>query len=134
MRLLIKLTVVTMLCTASPVGAQEMDSTAVAPPPDLVILPIVNYSERMGAHDVLLPTLHARLAETGLDFVTSEELRPFLRQNRIRSRGWVGRSDAQAIAEHTGARYLLLGSWDVFRTEVDPEVGFSLRVLDLESL
>jgi len=134
MRLLIKLAAVTVLCTASPVGAQETDSTAVSPPLDIVILPIVNYSERMEAHEVLLPRLHYRLEEVGLAFLTSEELRPFLRESRIRSRGWVGRNDAQAIAEHTGARYLLLGSWDVYRTEIDPEVGFSLRVLDLESL
>jgi len=114
--------------------AAQADTVAAAPPPDMVILPIVNYSEVSEAHTILVPRLHRGLTRQGLTFITAEVLRPTLRRNRIRSLGWIGREHAETIARITGARYLLLGSWDVMRIGEDPEIGFSLRVLDTQSM
>ena len=103
-------------------------------PPEFLILPVVNYSEKGEAHAQLLPRLHEILHRMGVTFQTSDELRPLLRKHRIRSRGWVGLEAARILRRETLAQYLLLGSWDVFRTESNPEIGFSLRILDLEHM
>lgn len=105
-----------------------------APPPDILILPVVNYSEKGEAHTLLIPRLHANLDRLGFTFLSSEELRPLLREHRIRSRGWAGLEGARILRRETLAKYLLLGSWDVFRTEINPEIGLSLRILDLEHM
>lgn len=103
-------------------------------PPDFLILPVVNYSEKGEAHTLLMPLLEENLERMGQTYVTSDELRPLLRKYRIRSRGWVGLEAAGILRRETKAKYLLLGSWDIFRTGINPEVGFSLRILDLEHL
>lgn len=114
-----------------------VEATAAVPdtvPPDFVILPVVNYSEKGEAHEFLVPRMHEHLDLAGVTYLTSDEIRPLLRKFRIRSRGWVGLEAARILRRETQARYLLLGSWDVFRTEFNPEIGFSLRILDLEHM
>ncbi len=101
-------------------------------PPQYLILPVVNYSEKSEAHILLSPRLHENLDRLGITYLTSDALRPLLREHRIRSRGWAGLEGARILYRETLARYLILGSWDVFRTEVNPEIGLSLRILDLE--
>ncbi len=103
-------------------------------PPEFLILPVVNYSEKAEAHTLLTPRLHHYLDQLGVNYRTSDELRPLLREHRIRSRGWIGLEGAGILHQETQARYLLLGSWDILRMEINPEIGLSLRVLDLESL
>jgi len=122
-------------CSSEAQGRQSFaDSSLLALQADMAILPIANYSERTEVHSVLLPRLHRDLAGVGISYITSDQLRPFLREHRIRSQGWVGKAAAATIAQQTGVKYLLLGSWDVLRTEPDPEIGFSLRVLELEHM
>lgn len=103
-------------------------------PPEFLILPVVNYSEKVEAHNLLTPRLHHYLDQLGVTYRSSDELRPLLREHRIRSRGWIGLEGAGILHQETGAKYLLLGSWDILRLETNPEIGLSLRVLDLESL
>jgi hypothetical protein len=125
----------TGLCWCQAYGREPAPDSALAvSQADMAILPIANYSGKMEAHTVLLPRLHENLTKLGVSYVTSDELRPFLRKSRIRSRGWVGKAAARTIAEKTGIKHLLLGSWDVFRTEADPEIGLSLRILELENM
>jgi hypothetical protein len=102
--------------------------------PALLIMPIVNYSEKGEAHEFLAPRLHAGLDSLGVIYQTSDRIRPLLRQHRIRSRGWIGADAAQILHRETQARYILLVSWDVFRTASNPEIGLSLRILDLTTL
>ncbi len=103
-------------------------------PPEFLILPVVNYSEKVEAHNLLTPRLHHYLDQLGVTYRSSDELRPLLREHRIRSRGWIGLEGAGILYRETKAKYVLLGSWDILRTETNPEIGLSLRVLDLESL
>ncbi len=111
------------LSSASPDGGQV----------DLAIVPFANNTGQSAAHTMLMPLLEKHLAERGLRFVGSDSLRPMLRHNRVRSRGWISRRGAELVGNASGARYLLLGSWDVLQTEGPVEVGVSLRVLDLSS-
>ena len=101
---------------------------------DLVILPVANHTGLAAAQAELEPILEQALAARGWRLLTSGELRPVLREFRIRSRGWIGSEAAKRVSDHTGARYLLLGSWDIFRQGEHPEVGFSLRLLDTATM
>ncbi len=114
-----------------PVRGQDAAATD-SLPPDFLILPVVNYSEKGEAHTLLMPRLYENLDRLGVTYLSSDELRPLLREHRIRSRGWAGLEGARILHRETLARYLLLGSWDIFRTEINPEIGLSLRILDLE--
>lgn len=118
----------------APVHGQEAAAVTDSLPPEFLILPVANYSEVGEAHTELVPRLHESFDRIGVSYMTSEELRPLLRKHRIRSQGWIGMEDARILRRETLARYLLLGSWDIFRTEVNPEIGLSLRVLDLENM
>ncbi len=119
-----------VMLIAGTVCGQETPAEKV--PPEFLILPVVNYSEKGEAHALLLPRLHRYLDRIGASYVTSDELRPLLRKYRIRSRGWIGLEAARTLRRETGARYLILGAWDVFREGSNPEIGLSLRVLDLD--
>lgn len=114
--------------------ALGLSTAASAQESDLAILPIANHTGLAAAPAQLEPLLEQALAARGWKFITSGELRPILRENRIRSRGWIGREAARRVSDQTGTRYLLLGSWDVFREGDHPEVGFSLRLLDTATM
>ena len=115
-------------------GACAQETSDAKERPDFLILPVVNYSEKGEARTQLLPRLHEYLDRIGTTYLTSEELRPLLRKHRIRSRGWIGLEAEKTLRRETGASYLMLGAWDVFREGANPEIGVSLRILDLESL
>jgi TolB-like protein len=102
--------------------------------PLLAILPFANNTGDPDAAEIFVPALHGALGRSRVTYLTAASLRPLLREQRIRSRGWIGRRGAEIIAAETGVRYLLLGSWDVLRRDGNVEAGFSLRVLDLESM
>jgi hypothetical protein len=122
---------------AAPCAAQGVPAVAETAGADttavLAILPFANNTARGDADSLYTVLLHRLLAERGVAFIPSAELRPALRSRRIRSRGWIGREGMELLVAETGARYLLLGSWDVYRDSGNPEVGFSLRVLDTEA-
>lgn len=120
------------------------DTTAVVRPdatgsptdfaPDMIVLPPANHTQLPEAAALMEEVLYRHLRRTGLSFLNVEAVRPILRAHRIRSRGTIGRDDAELLAGVTGARYLVLVSWDVFKTADNPEVALSMRVLDLRSM
>ncbi len=133
--LLIVLSALVIQCVQPPTGfGQEVAGLDPDPVYGLVVLPFANNALDSRVHDALETPLLGCLEAEGFTVFSSQEIRPFLRQNRIRSRGWIGREAAVLIAEETGARFALLGSWDVFRTDGNPELGFSMRILDLKHM
>jgi len=100
----------------------------------IAIMPFANNTLDYRVAVVLEAWVPSLLEKNGLAVMTAQEIRPILRKHRIRSRGWVGFKDAQMIRNETGADFLLLGSWDVLKNVVNPEIGFSMRVLDLEHM
>lgn len=132
-----------ILMAAMPVSGQTVpaDSPASAAvaladtvPAEFLVMPPVNYSEKGEAHALLLPLLYRNLENLGVTFTPSEDLRTLLREYRIRSRGWIGLEAARILRRETHAKFLILVSWDIFRQEENPEIGLSLRVLDLENM
>ena len=116
---------------SQPTSGQDSGTSSI---PDLVVLPFANNTLDSRVHEALEIPLLDNLQAEGLTVLSSQDIRPFLRKHRIRSRGWIGLKAAGLLARETGAKFALLGSWDVFRTEGNPEVGFSMRVLDLEHM
>jgi len=128
-----------ILLTALPLAGVATSAVAgqVAPAdttaPALAILPFADNANRSDADSLLTTTLHRLLTDNGLAYVPARDLRPLLRHHRVRSRGWISRRGMKLVASETGARHLLLGSWDVFRDAGNIEFGVSLRVLDVET-
>ncbi len=110
------------------------ETTTAAGPYKVAMVPFANYTDHSQARDLLEPRLVAGLREGGLTVVTSADLRPLLRQHRIRSQGMIGRAEAVILTRELDLDYLLLGSWDVLGEGGNPELGCSVRVLDLQSL
>lgn len=106
---------------------------AAATPPAVGILPLANHTGQLDALDSVIGRLHAELAGHGITFVSSMELRPLLRQHRIRSVGEIGNAAAAVVAAEMGVAYLMLGSLQV-HDELAQEVALSLRVLDARNL
>lgn len=122
-----------MLVVPSVVAATVVDETG-APLVDLVVLPFANNTLDSRVHEILEAPLLEILRQQGLQVMSSRDVRPLLREHRIRSRGWIGRRAAAQVAVGTGAKHALLGSWDVFRSDGNPEIGLSMRILDLEHM
>jgi len=115
-------------------GFAVQPESAVPDTVDLAVVPFANNTGQSDAHALLMPRLERLLTERGLTLVTSGELRPLLREHRVRSRGWIGKHGARLIGRETGTGFLLLGSWDVLKTSGNLEIGVSLRILDLENM
>lgn len=122
--------------TAGPVRAQVAvgaDSTDTGRP-TVAILPFANHTGIPEAADLYMEALHGALGAHRVSYLTALSLRPVLREHRIRSRGWIDRRGAKIIAASTGVDYLVLGSWDILSEGANPEVGFSIRVLETASM
>jgi|GEM_PF-1494606 len=134
-RFILLVTLLSLVLLVGP-GRTCVAQTSVAPVDStrLAIVPFANNTGQGEAHALLMPTLERLLRDRGHDLVTSGELRPLLREHRVRSRGWIGKLGAQLIGDRTGVRFLLLGSWDVLKTQGNIEIGVSLRVLDLDRM
>ncbi len=100
----------------------------------VAIMPFANNALDLRVGAVLETKVSGMLEKQGLAVKTAQDIRPILRKNRIRSRGWVGLKNAQMIREETDVDFLLLGSWDVLRNDANTEVGFSMRMLDLNRM
>jgi hypothetical protein len=98
------------------------------------VLPFANYTGTSHAVTTIVPLIYRELYQHGIDYITSDSLRPTLRQHRIRSVGKIGGDDARSIKESTGATILLTGSLDVYREEGNPDVAISLRFIDIEQM
>jgi len=100
----------------------------------IVVLPFANLTGRQAAFERILPEFYDRLGTLGAEVVDHEEVRPLLRQHRIRALGEIGRGDARLLRQETGARLAILGSLDIYQPDRSLEVNVSARVLDLETL
>lgn len=118
-------------CQTMPASPLEYESDEQVP--RLGVLPLANYSGRMEAIEVLVPGIYERVQATGVKFLTAEDLRPLLREYRIRSIGRIGAGGAVLIRWKTGVNYLLLGSIDIYDDQ-SLEVGISLRILNARTL
>jgi hypothetical protein len=103
-------------------------------PPPILVLPFANLTGMSEGASMLSPRFYERLEGTEVRFVSDEELRPLLREHRIRSRGEIGSQDAEILRSRTGARAALLGSWDIYEPGENPEVAVSARLLDLDAM
>ena len=119
-----------LVLLAFPGGRGQADEL----PGQLAVAPFAVHTQGLAHTPELNALLEDVLTGMGIPHNSAEDLRPVLRLHRIRSRGAIGRQGARLIAEATGARYLLLGSWDVYSREEFAEVALSLRLLDLSTL
>lgn len=100
----------------------------------IAMLPMVNQSGDAQATEAVIPIITETLKTSGIGIITPEELRPILREHRIRAVGMIGRSGAEAIASELGVAYLLIGSLDFYRSGDNPALGFSLHLVHIPEL
>jgi hypothetical protein len=93
------------------------------------VLPLKDYTNNSHAHEPIIAAIYASLEEQGIRFVSSEELRPILRRNRIRVAGSISPDDAAAIGSAVEVDLLMVGSIDFFRDIQNLECGLSLRLV-----
>ena len=100
----------------------------------VAVLPFVNNTASVRAIRVVSPILDKALLSHGFNILSSDSLRNVLRQYRIRTNGMINASDGKRVLEATGLAYLVVGSVDIFEENATPEIGISVRILDLESM
>jgi len=101
---------------------------------EIAVLPFANYSGSIRAIRTIAPMLDTTLMELGFKILPSDSLRGVLRENRIRTNGMINAADGEKIRQATGLDYLLVGSVDIFEEASAPEVGISIRILDLSRM
>jgi len=100
----------------------------------VAVLPMANYTDDPGLLDLVVPQINDGFRSVTTRLFTADELRPTLRQYRIRAVGAIDAQGARAIASRADVNYLLLGSIDVYASGQVPEAGISLRLLHVESM
>jgi len=126
---------VAILASSMPACAPTGRGESETPPPSvLAVFPFANLTESGGAAGLIVPPLCARLAAQGFSCISDKDLRPLLRKRRIRSGGMPTGEDLALIGRQIDAQAILLGSIDFFREDGNPELGMSIRILDLSSL
>lgn len=96
----------------------------------IAVLSPLNHTENREAYSLTVDLLNRDLAEHNLDAVTSEQLRPILRRNRIRSTGQISVDDAKIISESGNITTILIPSIDFYNASTyNPEFGMSLRIV-----
>ena len=65
----------------------------------VAIMPFANNALDLRVGAVLETKVSGMLEKQGLAVKTAQDIRPILRKNRIRSRGWVGLKNAQMLRE-----------------------------------
>jgi hypothetical protein len=65
--------------------------------------------------------------------MSHEELRPVLREHRVRVVGEIGRTGMDVIATETGARLAIVGSIDIYEPDRSFEILISARLVDLQT-
>jgi hypothetical protein len=120
---------IALLLHGAPATAQ--DGSAPADSLDLIVLPFANYTGRYEALGSVLPVFYSELESRGFRVVSHEELRPILREHRVRVVGEISRAAMEILAGDTGARLAVVGSIDVYEPGGSFEVMISARVVDL---
>lgn len=125
-----------ILLMTFPVGAsgQDADTSAVSVNGrTIAMLPMANYSGDAQATEDVIPIVISTLEASG-GIIGPGELRPILREHRIRAVGLIGRDGAEAIASDLGVEFLLLGSLDFYRAGDNPAIGFSLHMIHVPEM
>jgi TolB-like protein len=104
------------------------------PPASVGVLLFGNYTGTSRAVEAVMPRIYEELDARGVGYVSHSDLRPVLRKHRIRAGTGIGTEDARAIRQETETSHLLLGSFDIFQSEGNPEIGVSARILEIESM
>lgn len=113
--------------------AQQSDPEDGAGLNDVVVLPFANYSGRYDALKSVLPVFYEKLDSLGLRVMSHEDLRPILREHRVRVVGQISTEGMKILASETGARFAIVGSIDIFEPEQTLEIMISARLVDLQS-
>lgn len=100
----------------------------------LAVMAFANYSENFEAYEVVMPLVIDMARKQFGGVFTPSDLRPVLRQYRIRATGMIGPIAADRIKSALGVDFLLVGSIDYFKPDKALEVGLSLRVIDLSTM
>ena len=116
-----------------PAAAQPSATDGSAALHAVVVLPFANYSGRYDALKSVLPMFYEKLDSLGLKVMSHEQLRPILREHRVRVVGQIGRTGMDVIAAETGAGLAIVGSIDIFEPERSFEILISARLVNLES-
>ncbi len=93
-------------------------------------LSLANRTEEPNAQETIRSLIRRGIESRGVRCVPDSVLRGILRKYRIRTADLgVDADQAREIGENTGAKDLILGSIDIWRSDQDPEVGLSLRIV-----
>lgn len=123
-----------LLLIMGPGGALPTRAQSPLTPLDSVILlPFANRSGSTLASAELAESVERAVREHFATVRTSMEVRPVLREHRIRSLGSIGRRGTRILHEETGIPYALVGSYEIYSTSASREVGLALRLIDLQS-
>lgn len=127
-----------LVLTGPPVCAQGTDSppaediAADLTPPSqwtIAVLSPGNHTDIPEAYALTASLVEKYLRKRELNLITSKDLRPTLRRNRIRSTGELSSGDAELLAANTDANMFLLTSINFYRSGDNPEFGLSLRLV-----
>jgi hypothetical protein len=105
-----------------------------APAPVLAVMPLANFTESSEALNKVMPALCEELGLRGIPAISDNDLRPTLRRHRIRGGGILTPDDILDIRTATQASAILFGSVDFYTEGINPELGLSLRIVDIASL
>ncbi len=132
----IGMVVLAAILPLAPAAAAAGKNPDVSPPDvrTIAMLPMVNQSGDAQATEDVIPIIIETLKNSGIGLITPAELRPVLREHRVRAVGMIGRAGADAISSELGVDYLLIGSLDFYRTGDNPAVGFSFHLLHVPEL
>ncbi|RKZ14123.1 hypothetical protein DRQ53_12315 [bacterium] len=97
----------------------------------VVVLPFANYSGRYESLRSVMPVFYSRLDSAGLHVMSHDDLRPLLREHRIRVVGRMGTRSMDILRAETGVRLAIVGSIDIYEPDRALEVMISARLVDL---
>ncbi|MDF1545819.1 MAG: hypothetical protein P1R58_12060 [bacterium] len=118
------------MATASPARTVEVtDQSLPAAIGKVAVLPLENLTDSDVKYQYVVEQMQLALEGSGIDFVSTKQIRPFLREHRIRSRGSLSIRDARLLRDELAVDYMLVGSIDLIRDMDIPEFSLSLRLL-----
>lgn len=97
------------------------------------LLPLRNLSDDAEASDALFARVRGELERRGASFVPEDALERELRRRRVRYTDSISTADARAIADATGAEFVLVGTLVDYAPGTEPRVTLALRVVDARS-
>jgi TolB-like protein len=130
---MIRCAVLLLLTLFSSVVSVDAEETAAAIDSSrVVVLPFANYTGRYEALEKVLPVFYDKVRAEGLSVMSHEDLRPLLREHRLRVVGEMGVRAMDLIREETQAGLAIVGSIDIYEPDRAFEVMISARLVDLQ--